>query len=270
MNATFMGRITLSLATMTTRKAVGARALASLAAIVGLAFGFAGCATHGELHVYSLDDTERLMVRDFGADSARDVPSFLEQNDQLTGFAYDPFTDHFFLRLAPGNHIRVVDRPARAIKREFDVEHASTSGGGDMAVRPVDGHLFLIQPGDPAVLEVSRLGKFIRTIQPANRTIAGVGIACDPTRDELMILDGDTRTVSVCSARDGVARGEIILDHSVLGSLGFDPEKRQLYGPLAGERDAIGVFDEHGRLLQRVKLPGLFVDVGPRSFLRMF
>src|ERR1700690_1398515 len=104
---------------MTTRK--NFRRLARAAALTCVAFGGAGCATPGALHVYSLASTAHETVRDTGPEGAVDMPSFVAPNEILMGLAYDPFTDHFFLRLAPGNHFRVVDRPARAIKREFNV-----------------------------------------------------------------------------------------------------------------------------------------------------
>src|SRR5476649_2756664 len=103
---------------MTTRK--NFRRLA-MAALTGGAFGGAGCATPGALHVYSLASAAHETVHDTGPEGATDVPSFIAPDEILTGLAYDPFTDHFFLRLAPGNHFRVVDRPARTIKREFKV-----------------------------------------------------------------------------------------------------------------------------------------------------
>src|SRR5471032_2047214 len=140
---------------MTTRK-LAARLLLA-AALCALALGGGGCATPGPLHVYSLASPTAPDIADRGPEPALDVPSFLAAGETVTGFAYDPFTDHFFLRLAPGNRIRVVDRPARAVKREFVVSGLPATGGGDLAVRPRDGHIFLVHPTEPMVIELTRL-----------------------------------------------------------------------------------------------------------------
>src|SRR6185436_8779329 len=128
MNATFIRRCTGHAARVTMRK-VGKSGLKP-----ALLLALAGCATPGPWHVYLGDAPAPTVVVDVSGDARTEVPSFLEPEDQLTGLAYDPFTDHLFLRLAPGNKIRVVDRPARAIKREFTIESLSTTGGGDLAV----------------------------------------------------------------------------------------------------------------------------------------
>src|SRR5215203_4359571 len=75
-----------------------------------------GCATPGPLHIYSVESTQPTMVNDVAGEARATLPSFLADGERLDGFAYDPFTDHFFLRVGPGNLIRVVDRPARAVK----------------------------------------------------------------------------------------------------------------------------------------------------------
>jgi len=139
MKATFMLPMTPRPHPMTTRKTVRApwRARAGAAVLSAVALGGGGCATPGTLHVYTVDHEKPATVaRRPWRTTPLEVPSFIKEGERLTGFAYDPFTDHFFLRLAPGDRMRVVDRPARAVKREFAIGTDPASRGGDMAVRP--------------------------------------------------------------------------------------------------------------------------------------
>ena len=242
---------------------------ASLAFAAALALG--GCATPGPLHIYSLPSVSHHTVRDTGDGRTTEAPSFIAPDEQLTGFAYDPFTDHFFLRLAPGNRIRVVDRPARAVKREFEGEQLPATGGGDLAVRPRDGHLFLVHPGQPAVLELTRLGRWVRTIPLESTAAPAAGIAYDAARDCLLVLDGAAATRIAIHDLTGRRVGSVTLERAVGASLAFDAGAREIYAPLAGRGTAdVGVFDEQGRLRQTLALPAAWIDVGPRSFVRVF
>ena len=72
----------------------------------------------------------------------------------------------------------------------------------------------------------------------------------------------------------GEALGEVRLAVPVRGvSLAFDTDARTYFASLA-DGSAIGVFDEQGRLLRRLPRPSgeheTFIDVGPRSLLRLF
>jgi hypothetical protein len=240
--------------------------------IVAGMFLFAGCSTPGPLHLYSLANgsTE---VHDVAlvADTARSIPSYLEAEETLTGFAYDPFTDHFFLRLAPGNHIRVVDRPARKIKREFDLENMPANEGGDLAVSPVDGHLFLVDPSRPVIIETSRLGEFIHEIALGGRSAPAAAIAFDQSRNELILLDREGKTI-VRAKRDGTFISSTTLDRTVRPSLAFDPEKQELYAPLADADGLVGIFDATGHCARTLPIAPTdrFIDIGPHSFLRVF
>jgi hypothetical protein len=231
-----------------------------------------GCSTPGPLHLYSIApgaaDVHDIAL---AADSARDIPSYLEEGDVLTGFAYDPFTDHFFLRLAPGNRIRVVDRPARKIKREFVIENAPTNGGGDLAVSPVDGHLFLIDSAQPTIIETSRLGELIREIALVGQKAPTAAIAFDPAQNELILLDQDAKTIRRAT-RTGNAVSSIVLDRTIRPSLAFDAVRQELYAPLSESPDAVGVFDQTGHCVRTVAIAAgdQFIDVGPHSFLRVF
>jgi hypothetical protein len=248
---------------MTTRKA---HALLALLVILGGLLG--GCATPGPLHVYSLAATgPDRQVLDTGNGRTAEVSSFLEDDDIVTGFAYDPFTDHFFLRLSPGNRIRVVDRPARAVKREFQIDDASA--GGDLTARPRDGHLFLLRAGSTEVLETSRLGKTVRIFSLAGLGAPPLGIAVDPAANRLLILGADGVHVTTHDL-DGARLAEVVLEKPLGPSLAFDAEKRELYGPLRDRAGEIGVFDAAGKFLRVSPLQGSFVDVGVRSLVRVF
>lgn len=231
--------------------------------------GLAGCATPGQLHVYLLPSATAPVVKDSAPGSAAEVPSFLEPGEEVTGFAYDPFTDHFFLRLSPGNRIRVVDRPAQAVKREFDVDRLPADGGGDLAVKPRTGHLFLLHAHEPRVSELTRLGKWVRTLPLDGLTAPAAGIAYDAAHDQLLVLErGRSATVTTFDL-DGRRLGAVTLEHEVGPSLAFDSDAREFYAPLAATPGEMGVFDEQGRLRRKMGM-GLLIDVGPRSFVRVF
>jgi hypothetical protein len=234
---------------------------------VALALGLAGCSTPGPLHVYSLPAVGAPRIFDRGDDGTAEVPSFVGSDEKVTGFAYDPFTDHFFLRLEPGSRIRVVDRPARKIKREFVIEDALPKSGGDLAVRPRDGHLFLLDPD--AVMETTRLGKLVRTFTLTGAHGIPSAIAFDMVRDRLLVLGADGRHVTVHDLT-GARMSEVQLQQTAGASLAFDAEKREIYAPLRERPKEVGVFDESGRLLRSLPATGPLIDVGQRSLIRVF
>ena len=273
MNATFTQQITPQPVSETTRKNIPRVSLPI--ALVALAFGAGGCATPGPLHLYTAVAPTPTIVHDAGSDATTaEVPSFLEKGDTLVGFAYDPFTDHFFLRLAPGDRFRVVDRPARAIKREFTVAALAATRQGDLAIRPRDGHVFAPHPTDAAVIEFNRFGEFIRTLPLATLNTPPAALAFDTARDQLLVLSGGDLSRVTTHDLNGQRVKSVALDRDVsLTALAYDPEKRELYAPLSLE-PALGVFDEKGHLLRTVPLRAdsatTLFDVGPRSFLRLF
>ena len=219
--------------------------------------------------MYSVASATADVVRDTGPGNAPEVSSFLASDEQITGFAYDPFTDHFFLRLAPGNVIRVVDRPARAVKREFEVKELPTTGGGDLAVKPRTGHLFLLDPNEPRVSELTRLGKWVRSFALAGLTGPADGIAYDSAHDRLLVLErGAPATIGIFDL-EGRRTATLTLEHEVRASLAFDADAREIYAPLTATPGEIGVFDERGRLRRKFK-DGSLIDVGTRSFVRVF
>ncbi|HUR58325.1 MAG TPA: hypothetical protein VM029_11485 [Opitutaceae bacterium] len=210
-------------------------------------------------------------MKDASPAGAAEVSSFLATGEKITGFAYDPFTDHFFLRLAPGNLIRVVDRPARAVKREFVVAGLPANGGGDLAVKPRTGHIFFLHADEARVSESTRLGKWERSFKLEGLTSPPQGIAYDATRDELLVLDGTSNAEARITRYDFEGRrgSTIALAQAVQPSLAFDSDTREIYAPLAGAGGEVGVFDEQGRLLRKLH-GGRWIDVGPRSFVRVF
>ncbi len=257
---------------MTTRKKTFGSAVAALLLLVG-------CATPGPLHLYSTSSESPAAIHDAGTDGTKaSVPSFLTGGETLVGFAYDPFTDHFFLRLAPGDLIRVVDRPARAIKREFTVTSLSTARGGDLAIRPRDGHVFATHPSQPAVIELNRFGEHIRTLALATLNAPPGALAYDTARDRLLALSGGDVARVTCHDLNGQRVTAVALDRPVaLTALAYDSDQREFYALLTRE-SAVGIFNEQGYLVRTLPLSAPstpassahFLDVGPRSFLRLF
>lgn len=249
---------------MTTRKDPAARA----AALLALALA-AGCATPGPLHRYAFAPGRPDCVADLGPTGTAGGPSLLAPGERVTGLAYDPFTDHLFLRLAPGDRIRVVDRPARGLKRELKLPGAGA--GGDLAVRPRNGHLFLLAGPAGEVAEHTRLGRPVRRLTLEGVATAPRGLAFDTGRDELVVLAADGRSVSRHDLA-GRRRGELRLAEAAAGPLACDGETGELHAVLAEETGEVGVFGPDGarRGTWSAGGPGALIDLGPRSFLRVF
>jgi hypothetical protein len=267
MNATRIPPLTTAAAGKTTRKAPAARAAAALALALT-----AGCATPGPLHRYAFAPGQPDRVADLGPTGAGAVPSLLAPGERVTGLAYDPFTDHLFLRLAPGDRIRVVDRPARRLKRELELADGTKGTlGGDLAVRPRNGHLFLLTGPAGDVAEHTRLGRPVRRFALEGVAEAPRGLAFDATRDELVALAADGRTVSRHDLA-GRRRGAIRLATAAAGPLACDGAIGELHAVLAGEAGEVGIFGPDGaqRGTWRAGGPGALIDLGPRSFLRVF
>lgn len=257
---------------MKSRRPALARSLAL--ALPGLLL--AGCATPGPLHLYTVSAERPQVIRDHGPDGLVDVPSFVGADETLTGLAYDPYTDHLFLRLAPGNRIRVVDRPSRRIKREFVIEELPVTGGGDLAVRPRDGHLFFVIPHAAALIETNRFGRFVRRIELTGYSLNGpvVGVAYDPARQLLWILENSHYPQLHTYRSDGShVRWRPAGYEGARGHLAFDPEKKQVYIAAVFER-IIAILNDDGEIQGSIPAPDgdlvRFIDAGPRSFVRVF
>ncbi|MEY4488447.1 MAG: hypothetical protein RIQ79_955 [Verrucomicrobiota bacterium] len=263
------------------------RARPRLLAAASLAcLALAGCRTPGPLHAYlhtpaapgTADNV--LDVNPSTGAPFETVPACTKPGEQVLGIAYDPFTDHFYLRLSPGNRVRVVDRPAAAMKREFTAP-ALPEGGHDLAVRQRDRHLFFTDPTGPALLETSIYGVLRSRIVLAGLDAPAWGVACDERDDLFLILPAETTDLIRRFSRQGAAVGDIKLARQVRGqSLAFDSEHREFFAALA-DGSGLGVFAEDGRLLRTLPATSprnapasdaaaLLIDVGPRSFIRIF
>lgn len=233
----------------------------------------AGCATPGPNRGYYLNSENQFYVVQFDpldpeAPVSRQL-SYLRLLDAPFGFAYDPFTDHFFIRLNPGNRFLVVDRPDRSIKRVFTLTgYDMPRGFGDLAIRSRDRHLFIINPAGPELLETNLNGVFKRTIQLDR---AAEGVAYDQADHRLLTLHGNEVVVRDL---EGLALASVTLARPVNpGGLAFDSAAREFFVTLDGSGE-FGVFAEDGSLLRTLPLSAkggwMTFDVGPRSLLRLF
>jgi hypothetical protein len=235
-----------------------------------------GCSTPGPGHAYLYSPAIGPTIRDIdpsSGDELASVPAYIEVGEQVLGMAYDPYTDHLFLRLFPGNHVRVIDRPAGKIKRSF-IAPSLPIGGRDLAIRSRDRHLFFTDPTAPALFETDLNGELEAYHRLDGLESPAWGVAHDPLTGELLVLAAETSDRVHRFTPEGRALGQIPLEVTVQGiSLGFDADKRQLFASLA-DGSAVGVFDYRGRLLRHLARPSsereMFIDIGPRSLLRLF
>lgn len=239
--------------------------------------GLTGCSTPGVAHAYLYSPAAgETTVRDIdpltGAELAQ-IPAFANESEQVLGLAYDPYTDHLYLRIFPGNVVRVVDRPANRVKR-VTVAPSLPLGGHDLAIRSRDRHLFFTDPNSPALIETELYGELENYIRLHGLDAPVWGVAYDAVADELLILPDQTSDRVLRYNLTGHPVGELPLEHAVQGaSLAYDSVDRLYYASLA-DGSAIGVFDLKGRLLRRLPRPAaereVFIDIGPRSLLRLF
>ena len=266
-----MPRLTAQTDRVTTRNPRSRTVL--LAALACVALGVAGCATPGPNHTY-VSTAGDAPILDLATDKPTvTIPSHLAYANELYGMAYDPFTDHLFLRLAPGNFVRVIDRPARSIKYDFNVE-SLPAGDGDLAIRSRDRHLFFAHPTEPLLVETTLYGKHVRDIRLEGLYAPPSGVAYDQKLNEFLILSGGDLSKVTTYSIDGKRLGAVGLDRNVqLTSLAFDSAAREFYVPLHGEA-AIGVFSHQGLLLRTIPNADTRgndrIDVGPRSLIRLF
>lgn len=253
-----------------------AKRLAALAAGALLALSLTACSTPGPGHAYLYSPSLGPTIRDvdpLDGEERAGVPAFVGPHEHVLGLAYDPYTDHFFIRMFPGNLVRVVDRPAGVIKREFRAANLPL-GGSDLAVRSRDRHVFFTDPTAPALFETDRNGELEAYLPLQGLSAPAWGVAHDPLRDELLVLAHRISDRVHRFDTRGRSLGELPLEVPVQGvSLAFDAAAREYFASLE-DCSAIGVFDEQGRLLRRIPRPApdreTFIDVGPRSLLRLF
>ncbi len=235
--------------------------------------GLTGCSTPGPTHAYLASRAEDPIIDLLPGASDVPIPSYLTSDSELYGLAYDPFTDHLLLRLFPGNVVRVIDRPARKVKRGYTVQDLPP-GRGDLAIRSRDRHVFFAHPTLPLVLETNLHGRTVRTIQPGTISSPPAGVAYDQKNNRLLILEHNHRSRVVTCDLAGKPIDDVTLDHAVRrGSLAYDSVAAEFYVPLL-DRPVVGIFDSQGRLLRTFAATGNdahdFVDVGQRSLLRLF
>ncbi|MFA6959514.1 MAG: hypothetical protein WC205_02050 [Opitutaceae bacterium] len=233
----------------------------------------AGCSTPGPLHAYVANRAEQPVVDLFPGDADIAIPTYLEPVNDLYGIAYDPFTDHLFLRIYPGDFVRVIDRPARKIKRNFLVQDLPP-GRGDLAIRSHDRHLFFAHPSLPKIVESNLEGRRVHTITLENLQGPPSGVAYDQINNRLLILHGDNPACIATYDLAGLRQGDIALDRQVrLTSLAYDSDTREFYVPLK-DGTTIGIFNIQGHFLRSIAsspaTPHDFIDVGQRSLLRLF
>ncbi|MEZ0218395.1 MAG: hypothetical protein ACAH89_14755 [Rariglobus sp.] len=238
-----------------------------------LAVILSGCSTPGTNHAYLAGRAQTTVVDMLPGSPDTEIETFPTADNELLGVAYDPFTDHLFLRIAPGDFIRVIDRPAGKIKRSFYIPNLP-SGPGDLAIRSIDRHLFLAHPTQPAVIEITPLGGIVRTIPLPNLQAPPSGVAYDQKQNRLLILQGgDLAHVGIYDLA-GKRLAGVALDRNVrLTSLAYDSDASEFYVPLL-DKPAIGIFNAKGHLVRTLPSPAgradEFIDVGPRSLIRMF
>ncbi len=269
MNAMPMHRLTPSALALTTRISRSGKIGVAL-----LALGLNGCSTPGPNHTYVASRAENPVMDMHPINPSVAVPTYLRAANTLYGIAYDPFTDHLFLRVYPGNFIRVIDRPARKIKRNFTVA-GLPEGGGDLAIRSSDRHLFFAHPTLPAVVESTLYGQFVETIILDTLVSPPAGVAYDQKKNLLYILAKGKPAQIYTHDLTGKRLGCVTLDRNVIQqSLAYDSVSAEIYVRLSDE-PAIGVFNILGKWKRSIPLStsdpsGAFIDVGPRSLLRLF
>jgi hypothetical protein len=247
------------------------------AGVLLLALGLlAGCATGGPNHVY-LTTAGGPAVQDLGPPPAQ-VDKAVKPGECVLGLAYDFNTDHVFLRIAPAQVIRVIERPSGKILREMPLLaelRTPAAGNGasavpaDLAIRSSDRHLFAVTPDGRIVIELTLFGKFVRGIEPAGLAGPIGGLACDQRQPALLVLAGNT--VQRCSFA-GQSLGSVELKGALQPvSLGYDSDARHYFVPLA-DGATLGEFDAAGSLVATHPAPGPItaVDAGPRAFVRVF
>jgi hypothetical protein len=254
--------------------------LVAVLAVAG-SIGLFGCATPGQPHMYALgappDDGQVLDLAAADGALLGRVPSFVAVVGGAEAFAYDPFTDHFYIRRAQSNRFLVVDRPARAIKRSFEVA-GWPAGRADLTVDPARQNLWLAEPDAPVLWETRRDGRLLRRLTLPGLSAPVTGLAYD-VRGERLLIAGAVGLEWRARA-DGRVLATFAPPQAIQpGILAYDAARGEIFAVAAEEGGAglqtVVVFDATGVFLRRWALPldgprieGL--DVGDRALLRLF
>jgi hypothetical protein len=267
-----MAPLTFRSAYETTRK-LGALAAGWSALVLGTLF-LTGCATSGPNHVY-LTTAGSPAVHDLGPPPAA-IAGVITPDEQAVGLAYDFNTDHLFVRVAPAQVIRVIERPSGKVLREMPLlQELHTTEPADLAIRSADRHLFAVHPDGRSVVELTLSGEFVRRIDLNGLMGPVKGLAYDQHGDQLLVLSATETNAQVGAlTATGNVTYYVTLAQAVRPvSLGYDSDARHYFVPLA-DGHALGEFDSTGTLVKTHPGAGAAaitaIDAGPRSFVRVF
>lgn len=243
---------------------------------LGLLLGAAllsGCATSGPNHIYLTSDNSPA-VQDLGPTPAA-VGGAVAPGERATGLAYDFNTDHLFLRIAPAQIIRVIERPSGKILREMQIsEELKTEDQADLAIRSSDRHLFAVHPDGRSIVELTLFGEFVRRLELRGPADPVGGLAYDQKNHRLLILAATSPARVGSVAPDGSVTYYVALAGAVRPvSLGYDSDAQHYFVPLA-DGTRLGEFDATGALVRTLRSGDTgaitAIDAGPRSFVRVF
>ncbi len=264
----------------TPRETIRIRICSALTGLGLIVFGAAGCSTAGPNHLYITKGGGE-PIHDVTHDGApaTEVPSRTAVEEKILGLAYDSYTDELFVRLAPGNLVRVVDRPSQRHLRDMTLPelppHTANPASADLTIRSRNRHLFLVDADGRSIIEYSLFGELVRRLAPeVGRAFIG-GLAFDQINDRLLVLlDGEHSAILTCTL-DGREESRRELQGAVLPlSLAYDSAAQHFFVPMPGGK-TVGVFDAQGRHLSTISPTATTGDVsalasGERSFVRIF
>jgi hypothetical protein len=230
-----------------------------------------GCATAGPNHVYVATGASG-DLDDFGANHAV-IGGVLAPGEQSLGLAYDFNTDHLFIRVAPQQVIRVIERPSGKVLREMPLPpELRTDQPADLAIRSSDRHLFAVNPNGHTIVELTLFGEFVRQLELTGLEGTPRGLAYDQVNQRLLVLSaGFPARVGVVGPQGNVTYYVTFAAAVAPVSLGYDSDAQRYFVPLADAR-TLGEFDATGKLVATHPLAGPItaIDAGPRSFVRVF
>jgi uncharacterized protein YjiK len=230
-----------------------------------------GCATAGPNHVY-VATAASSDLDDCGA-TRTVIESILAPGEQAVGLAYDFNTDHLFVRIAPKQVIRVIERPSGKILREMPLAaDLHTDQPADLAIRSSDRHLFAVHPDGHSIVELTLFGEFVRRIELSGLNGALQGLAYDQAHQRLLVLSvGSPTRIGAVSPEGNVTYYVTFTPEVSPVTLGYDSDAQRFFVPLK-DAHLLGEFDAAGKLLTTHPLdePITALDAGPRSFVRVF
>lgn len=231
----------------------------------------AGCATPGPNHIYVATEAHA-GIDDLGANPAR-LNGILAPGERALGLAYDFNTDHLFLRVAPAQVIRVIERPSGKTLRNMPLApELHTDQPADLTIRSSDRHLFAAHPDGKSVVELTLYGEFVRRIEPTGLRGKITGLAYDQVNQRLLVLSVDSAAQVGAVGPDGNVTYYVTFPPTVNPiSLAYDSAARHYFLPLRQAQE-LGEFDAAGRQIATYPLDGpvTAVGAGPRSFVRVF